>query len=33
MIEAHGSKIMNTNLTPEQFKYLCNRAAIIFKNE
>ena len=30
MIEAHGSKIMSTNMTPEQFKYLCNRAANIF---
>ena len=33
MIEAHGSKIMSTNLTPEQFKYLCKRAATIFKDQ
>ena len=33
MIEAEGTKIMSTNLTPEQFKYLCKKAATIFKEE
>ena len=33
MIEAEASKIMPTNLTPEQFKYLCKKAATIFKDD